>query len=770
MAFFPEDDDVSVGALDFEPASGGDLIAVPASGQASAATSASASGQASPSPGPAPGEKRGRPHARAASERSDRRFKPEPGEDARAESPGSGGSRDQRSLAGSARSSGTGTVVKIFKYCYNDVGDLRCKMCDIGCTDPSPAAVYDPPRFEGITPWRTYANVKSQQNDDGSLTVFKKPEGKVCALCGSVFLSLGWQDTHGSLVTYCKKVRDEAIHAKFIIARKKVIQTRLDHAASGQTLTDSPHRASKRARVHDRSEMRAMGAKVESFSGSGSRFNRPQRAFVEVEHWDEALDGKLDPALIVKQQIDGVDKQGIWRQQGRAGVHVQERFDEFGYRETHEEADDEGPLGAERLQNRRDLLDRAMGAQRAAEVERTAEAPFQGLDALALIRSLGVVKGAAPASGQEQRPNDVSSESSGMEEDDAPQAVSYFQALVGASVPAPTPPHNKSTSKTPVGIPKSAGPKSISSAPSVATRTHGASAGSAQLVRPPAKVPASVVSHEPEIVDGRVKRRLKTLQDSFQSSMENLTKVLDYLASPPEDVAGHLSGAESFAHPRVNLRSSLAQQHRELRSCAKSVNADLERCQSSPGSSQPAFQSLLEQLHEASGRTSCLLELMNLICSSGNFSDHAYVEAYRAARLQRIQLPAGFHMKQLECSIAHLMSVDSIDKALQVARSDSVEVMAICDAGITLDSIREFVSITVQNLVLKRLNAVSPRANIASQTAGAAALALLDGILRIVDATEQQDSPEWLAGSAVIGYRGARCLFDVERSEFRVCL
>ena len=94
-------------------------------------------------------------------------------------------------------------------------------MCDIACTDPSPTAVYDQPRFEGIAPWRSYSNVKSEQNDDGSLTVFKKPEGKVCALCDSVFLSLGWQDTHGSLVTYCKKVRVEATHAKFISARKK---------------------------------------------------------------------------------------------------------------------------------------------------------------------------------------------------------------------------------------------------------------------------------------------------------------------------------------------------------------------------------------------------------------------------------------------------------------------------------------------------------------------------------------------------------------------
>ena len=79
-----------------------------------------------------------------------------------------------------------------------------------------------------------------------------------------------------------------------------------------------------------------------------------------------------------------------------------------------------------------------------------------------------------------------------------------------------------------------------------------------------------------------------------------------------------------------------------------------------------------------------------------------------------IKLPAGFHFKQLECSIGHLMSVDSMEKALEVARSDSVAVKAIRDAGVDLDSIRKFVSIIVQNLLLKRLNTLSPRQHIAT--------------------------------------------------------
>ena len=62
-----------------------------------------------------------------------------------------------------------------------------------------------------------------------------------------------------------------------------------------------------------------------------------------------------------------------------------------------------------------------MAAQGAADAERTTEAPFQGLDALALIRPLGVIRDKAPASVQEQCPKEEQSSESSEVEDGAPQ-------------------------------------------------------------------------------------------------------------------------------------------------------------------------------------------------------------------------------------------------------------------------------------------------------------------------------------------------------------
>ena len=89
-------------------------------------------------------------------------------------------------------------------------------------------------------PWRSYTNVSTQSNVDGSLTVTKKPEGKVCALCDSTYREMGWIDTHGSITRYNKRVRDEQLHKQFIAARKKVIEDRNAVAASGLKIADSP--------------------------------------------------------------------------------------------------------------------------------------------------------------------------------------------------------------------------------------------------------------------------------------------------------------------------------------------------------------------------------------------------------------------------------------------------------------------------------------------------------------------------------------------------
>ena len=288
---------------------------------------------------------RGRKTHRTRAERSDQRPKREA---ERSESPASDGSRGRRSVTSAA--SGR-NVVKHDKFVLTDRAHLKCKFCNTCCTDDSVTAVYDLPMYEGKTPWRSYKHFHSEQNEDGSLTVFRRPEGKVCMLCKSVYAELGWQDTYGTLDAYSKNGRTDDTHARFMQARKLLIKKRLDLAASGQPMQESPSGRTKRARVSGRNELREASAKITSFSGSTNRFHAPKRAFVLLEHWDEELDGKYDPTKVVTKHIKGLgDQKGIWRSHGRPGVFLEDNFDDCGYRESHIEADNEGPLGTERME------------------------------------------------------------------------------------------------------------------------------------------------------------------------------------------------------------------------------------------------------------------------------------------------------------------------------------------------------------------------------------------------------------------------------------
>ena len=147
---------------------------------------------------------------------------------------------DRDSLARSQTSSKVGKQAKHFKFVYDGCAHLRCKTCNISCQDRSPTGAYDKPMYEGIVPWRSYINILSERNLDGSLTVTKQPSGHVCALCDSTYSMMGWKDTRGSITSYNKGVRDEQLHKQFLAARKKVIQDRKSSAASGLEVEDSP--------------------------------------------------------------------------------------------------------------------------------------------------------------------------------------------------------------------------------------------------------------------------------------------------------------------------------------------------------------------------------------------------------------------------------------------------------------------------------------------------------------------------------------------------
>ena len=154
-------------------------LAMSTDAMASSALVASAFGQVvEPTPTSTASGQRGRCSLRIASERSDARM--------HVDDDGSSDSKESKRTLSSSRPL---KVVKHFIYDTNGC-DMKCKMCDIHCTDQSPTAGYDPADFEGKVPWRSYTTTSKVANEDGSLTLTIKPSSKLsgCAtLCSAIW-------------------------------------------------------------------------------------------------------------------------------------------------------------------------------------------------------------------------------------------------------------------------------------------------------------------------------------------------------------------------------------------------------------------------------------------------------------------------------------------------------------------------------------------------------------------------------------------------------
>ena len=456
--------------------------------------------------------------------------------------------------------------VKHFSYAVQGC-DLKCKMCGIACTDESPTAVYDLPEFEGLAPWRSYQTVNEVRNEDGSLTLVKKPSGKLCRLCDSVYFDMNLQDVHGTIGAYCKKPRDHDVHKKFMNGRKAIIEHRLELAASGQV------QSLPRAKLPELKAVMAGAARVESFSSREVHTASPSVAFVELEHWDEQIDGELDPSRIVTTRINGKMMRGIWKQHGRVGVHIQTGIAKTGFAETHLEAENSGPLGEERVKNRVSALAGQIADFANVQAPLVAPAPalsLSGLDPLALMRALGMAssnKTSSTASGQCE---DVESSDSGSDgdADSAPTQAggSWMRQQMGhvpsdgppAKLPAKTATGNKGAKALPAPVPKSVAsePGSSRSRPPKASTGSALSVGSGMPSLQSGVDQCIGSAPEVELCDGRNLRLLQNLQETTAKAQEILGEIKQFFANPPRLCRVH-ARCEVFCATTIAVASVL---------------------------------------------------------------------------------------------------------------------------------------------------------------------------------------------------------------------
>ena len=246
------------------------------------------------------------------------------------------------------------------------------------------------------------------------------------------------------------------------------------------------------------------------------------------------------------------------------------------------------------------------------------------------------------------------------------------------------------------------------SAPAAALAADTVATGSALVSAPPST----------DYFDGRVRRTLQSLQDSLEKSQEVLRAVKDCLSSPPANALDILGSSDALNPPRTQMKLCLADSWKQLKNTSNRLTADSVRLAKSPLGIQPVGAELTTQFDAASGETKALLELFTLVSSGSKFPDHAYVEAFEACSRSGIALPGAFQFKLCSASVAHLLSADEVDKAVQAARTDSVEVTALLASGVPQPAAWGFVSNTIQNVVLAWLNAVVPRAAIHKTEAG----------------------------------------------------
>ena len=361
-------------------------------------------------------------------------------------------------------------------------------------------------------------------------------------------------------------------------ARKVVIAQRLESTASGRSMTETPSGqvVRPRATVRDLKTIREKASRVESFSGHELQLQAPTLAFVEAEFWDKDIDGPFDPKKVVDHKIGNRMVKGIWKQHGRQGVHIQKSMIRTGYAEYHAEADNSGPLGEERVKNRVSALEAQVDDYHSAQAPLVAPAgpSVAGLDALSLVRALGLAAGSSAddnltASGQIEEVRSSPASDSDSDDPDASSSVGapggsrMWSKLGGVPVNIVGP---KPTAKAlPAAMPKLSIPKS---AGSEAGSRRGGVAGSARIhmgSAPSQPQPAPTL----DLCDGRTARLQQGLESQLVVLGEKISSAKNFLVTDPPKC---LNTADSLANPRTALRQCMGDSLKTLKEASEIIS------------------------------------------------------------------------------------------------------------------------------------------------------------------------------------------------------
>ena len=102
--------------------------------------------------------------------------------------------------------------------------------------------------------------------------------------------------------------------------------------------------------------------------------------FVTKMGWDEKKHGEWDPSKVVKQELFGEEKEGIWVKTQPNGVFEYEAYDDRSFTESQLHQDSkEGPFGEEALQRKRKVTSEAASKARSSSAVQGQELSLQDL-------------------------------------------------------------------------------------------------------------------------------------------------------------------------------------------------------------------------------------------------------------------------------------------------------------------------------------------------------------------------------------------------------
>ena len=293
------------------------------------------------------------------------------------------------------------------------VGKLRCKLCNSKATEMSPLP-QSSDMYKLHLEWRLYHKNKIQDK-----VVSKRPRGRLCNWCCRTFYLLGWNDEFADIQDYTKTISttNKEKHKTFLTSRTALIKDSSKTASGPGIRTRTSHSGRK--------DVNQAAVTLDTVTAETRRMKKPRMQFVTTDAWDEQLDGKFDTSKEKHEDCFGKEQKGIWKMMGREGVFDADHFEDKTVEERTREADDSGPLGALRMEHKREkirsLLDTNEKAQKEAAVDGGPATTMQ--DILGLLKSAGHGKVSASGDGNGDEPSSSSASDSSDDSSDEEHAA-----------------------------------------------------------------------------------------------------------------------------------------------------------------------------------------------------------------------------------------------------------------------------------------------------------------------------------------------------------